>query len=433
MQALHSSRLRRLLAGAALPLILAPSIGAFPALGQVTSVYGRTGVVTAQSGDYTCAQVTNCPPTGTSGATVPFLNGNNTHSGQDKFILNGTSTTSPTNYPVIMDAFAGLMAGPRNSTQLQIIGTPNITGDGEVNGVDAFGYNGELQYNAERWDRGTELANGSTSTSSPTLHVVSIPTTLPSGTTILKSDAVSVIGTTSGSTGFGSTTITLAANAAFAVSPGDVLLYYGPNNGAVQNGEPIGYYAFVPLDGSSNSNTGGLAAQATENMDNATGHHGTSLQLQYTPNAAGANKFRYVGITISNGGNGGVTVGDDGTGSHQTPPTDLGKGTLHVADSVVSGNHFSSDGAAPTVSSCGTSPSVGGTDNVGQVSVGGATSCTVNFHTAWANAPICIVQTKANATPVAYVSSVSTTKFVFSLSASLTGGVYYICQGLGGV
>ncbi len=198
--------------------------------------------------------------------------------------------------------------------------------------------------------------------------------------------------------------------------------------GAVRAGEGIGVYSFEPFDGASDANTAQMRADATEDQDHGAGRHGTGLTFSYTPNGSGSN-LRYTGISISRGGLGGVTVGDRG---YQSPPSDLGSGTLHVASSVVAGGHLSSDGAAPTVSRCGSGPSVKGTDNAGTVHVGGAASCAISFHRPWAKDPVCIVQTKGRPTPVAYVSSVSTTALVIAASSNLAGEVNYICQGVGG-
>ncbi len=285
-----------------------------PAAAQVTSVFGRTGVVTAKSGDYTCSQVTNCGPT----------NGANTWTQQNKFSLNGTSTTSPTNYPIVVDSFAGGAVSPRNSTIMQWVGSPNITNDAEVN-LDAFAYNGELQWDAERYDRGTLLTNGSTSTSSPTLHIVNNPTAINANTTIY--DNGQTIGTVASTTSPGSTTITLTANAAYAVASGDTLAWIGPGNGAVQSGEGVGCYTFEPFDGSSDSNTAQMCANATETQAHGT-NNGTRLTFSYTPNASNGS-LRYMGLAISPGGLGGVTVGNQ-SGSPQVAPTDEGAGTLNV-------------------------------------------------------------------------------------------------------
>jgi hypothetical protein len=198
--------------------------------------------------------------------------------------------------------------------------------------------------------------------------------------------------------------------------------------GPLAKGEPIGLYSFEPFDGVSDHTTAGMMAITTEAMVHDT-HHGTGVAIGYTPNAR---SLRWAGIWISEGGTGGVSIGDVGGGSG-VGPADLGEGTLHVHKSTVTGAHFSSDGPAPAVSGCGSNPGVSGTDNAGTVSVGGGTSCVVTFHDRWAKTPVCIVQVRNSATPVAYVSSLSTSALTISLSGRLTGVVSYICQGVGGV
>jgi hypothetical protein len=201
----------------------------------------------------------------------------------------------------------------------------------------------------------------------------------------------------------------------------------GPNNGRVLAHENIGNIGFDPYDGVSDANTAGFGCQTTEEQIHDT-NHGTGCVLWYTPAAAGANK-RYTAISFGWGGLGGVGIGE---ASYQVPVTDLGPGTLNVASDIVSHNHYRSRGPAPTVTSCGSSPSITGTDNAGAVGTGGAvTACTVKFKAAWNAAPICIVQTRNSATPVAYISAgPTTTAFTVAFSASLNGGFSYICQGV---
>lgn len=86
----------------------------------------------------------------------------------------------------------------------------------------------------------------------------------------------------------------------------------------------------------------------------------------------------------------------------------------------------------PTVSSCGTSSSAGGTDMVGSVVIGGSgtvTSCTVNFNTAWGTQPFCVVT--GNNTGVTYaVTSVNASSFTIGSNNNMAGhNVYYICFG----
>jgi hypothetical protein len=108
----------------------------------------------------------------------------------------------------------------------------------------------------------------------------------------------------------------------------------------------------------------------------------------------------------------------------------LGKGTLNVVSDVMTGAHFRSDGAAPTLSGCPSGASITGTDIVGFVYFGsGGTSCTVNFHKAWASIPVCIVQNYANISPVAYPDGVGTGQVSIKHSGTFTGNALYICLG----
>ena len=71
--------------------------------------------------------------------------------------------------------------------------------------------------------------------------------------------------------------------------------------------------------------------------------------------------------------------------------------------------------------SCGTSPSVAGTDNTMLVSVGtggAATSCAVNFGTAWGTAPVCIAQNDTD--KVAYSIATTTSAVTISAAAAFT-------------
>ena len=91
--------------------------------------------------------------------------------------------------------------------------------------------------------------------------------------------------------------------------------------------------------------------------------------------------------------------------------------------------HIASSGAAPTVSSCGTSSSVSGTDTKGVITTGtgGPTACSLIFASAFSSSPICVASTNTgSATP--YVSAISTTGITISFSSALVSGkVYYHC------
>ena len=91
-----------------------------------------------------------------------------------------------------------------------------------------------------------------------------------------------------------------------------------------------------------------------------------------------------------------------------------------------------SNGGAPSVSSCGGSPSLesGASDTAGIIDVGSGivTSCTVTFSQAMAAAPSCVV---ASSLPsVTAGVSTSTAALTVALSITLGGGkIYYVCVG----
>jgi hypothetical protein len=89
----------------------------------------------------------------------------------------------------------------------------------------------------------------------------------------------------------------------------------------------------------------------------------------------------------------------------------------------------SSGGSAPTLSSCGTSPSVaaGSTDTAGSFTTGsGATGCTLTFSVAFGNAPTCMAQASAQPTPT--FGTVTTA--ALPLTLVVAGTTYrYVCVG----
>lgn len=96
----------------------------------------------------------------------------------------------------------------------------------------------------------------------------------------------------------------------------------------------------------------------------------------------------------------------------------------------------SSTGATPTVSACGTSPTVtaNSTDSVGSVTTGTAspTSCTITFAHAFVNSPVVMIDDASTAV-TADISAISTTAFTVTLSAALNSTKIYwiVVQGPG--
>lgn len=88
-------------------------------------------------------------------------------------------------------------------------------------------------------------------------------------------------------------------------------------------------------------------------------------------------------------------------------------------------------GTAPTVGTCGTSPSVasGSTDTAGTINVGSGTvtACALNFGTAFTATPSCVASDNSTLS-TGDISAVSTTSVTFSFSASVGAGqIYYHC------
>lgn len=82
--------------------------------------------------------------------------------------------------------------------------------------------------------------------------------------------------------------------------------------------------------------------------------------------------------------------------------------------------HLIIGGPQPAVSTCGTGPTLGGSDRAGTIFVGTGTvtACTVTFANAYAATPSCVA-TVQGALAYAYVSSLSTTALTITTSASV--------------
>lgn len=94
--------------------------------------------------------------------------------------------------------------------------------------------------------------------------------------------------------------------------------------------------------------------------------------------------------------------------------------------------HYQSSGPKPTVSSCGSSPSVVGNDNAMVLTTGstGITECTVTFANTWSpNTPICSFDDQSNSS-ITITGSTTATTLKIGLSASLTSAnIGVLCEG----
>lgn len=103
-------------------------------------------------------------------------------------------------------------------------------------------------------------------------------------------------------------------------------------------------------------------------------------------------------------------------------------------DVTISTGHVITGGLTPTVSGCGGSPSIVGTDMAGRVTVGSTgapTACSITFKRVWATAPVCTCAF-VNTNAACYISSSDTATHQFRNTANgdLTSTIFnYICLG----
>ena len=96
-----------------------------------------------------------------------------------------------------------------------------------------------------------------------------------------------------------------------------------------------------------------------------------------------------------------------------------------------------SAGTAPTPSSCGTTPSIVGSDTAGKVTVGSSASavdgCVLTFATAYANAPVCQVIGDDSAMNLAATTSTTALTITSTAAGDPSGDVWmYLCVGQDG-
>ncbi len=96
-------------------------------------------------------------------------------------------------------------------------------------------------------------------------------------------------------------------------------------------------------------------------------------------------------------------------------------------------NHLITTGTTPTLSSCGTSPTINGSDIAGKVIIGSieAEQCLVIFSQPYVVAPSCVISVETNAGTNPYTSTTSTTQLNVQSNSDGTGDIFtYICLGI---
>lgn len=176
--------------------------------------------------------------------------------------------------------------------------------------------------------------------------------------------------------------------------------------------------SFSTLSASSLSTlTGGLV---TGNGAGATIGNGT-LSLN---NGGGVT----LGTISQNGVTGLITVASVGGGSFGSSLTiDYTAGTVSIPARLTVGGHVTASGATPTISSCGVSPSISGSDNFGSVTAGTGilSSCVINFGVTWGSAPRCVA---SSSTAIASMTvSATTTQLTIGGTSLTSDAINWIC------
>jgi hypothetical protein len=105
--------------------------------------------------------------------------------------------------------------------------------------------------------------------------------------------------------------------------------------------------------------------------------------------------------------------------------------TLDVSGTFNVSNHVGHSLQGVSVSSCGTSPSVTGSDNGGIITVGTiATGCVLNFSSSWNSVPACTISNQSMSITSALGFTVTTAAITITQSTGLSSDkLDYICQG----
>jgi hypothetical protein len=128
------------------------------------------------------------------------------------------------------------------------------------------------------------------------------------------------------------------------------------------------------------------------------------------------------GLGISNDGTVRICIAGNQMGNFQNG------GDFVLSVGIASGRSgIKTVGAAPTLSSCGTSPAISGTDLAGQVTMGtgSPTGCVITFTNTKSNAPYCAVTSQSQLTSFAY--SISTSAITTVQTATSSNIINYVC------
>lgn len=111
-------------------------------------------------------------------------------------------------------------------------------------------------------------------------------------------------------------------------------------------------------------------------------------------------------------------------------PSSTATTTLLNLYQILSSGHVNSTGTLPSMGTCGSSPSVIGTDSWGTITVGSGvvTSCAMNFAIPYETSNIACVESDNSTAVTGDITSITSSTVTFGFSATLGGGkVFYMC------
>ena len=299
-------------------------------------------------------------------------------------------------------------------------------------------------YNGTTW--GTNLAltttgtSGAATLSSNTLNIPQYATSMAIGNTITSASQGSV----------------LFAGASGVLAQDNSKLYWNDTNGYLginTSGSPA-HPLDVPTVITNNStgrigdielqtyglNNSWFGENVYYNGSNFVARQTGSMGMFYFQSPEG--QFRFCtsatsGSAFCNSGNGDVVLkmNADGTvalgSGGSSMPTATGSYSGSTLLVGANGHIATYMATAPVLSSCGSSPSITGSDTAFVITVGStATGCTATFNKTWTSNPVCTVTNQSQSIVSAMTYTVSTTAVTISQAAGLSGNIIdVICLG----
>lgn len=294
---------------------------------------------------------------------------------------------------------------------------------------------GEIFSSSATFSGLTQATSTTCTVTASRVTICGIPTTVPSfGTTNGGALFMTAAGG-AGLSGAGTTYDSFLADNASAVALG---VLHGTTNLSAVGSFGIGTSSpIVQLDVYGTTST--VADFTNSAALGAASGAGVIGDVSLSPTAAGQ-RLGFLLFGSRAGGNGAGVVGwSDGawTGSTSNPAyitfetAPNGSGTRVEHMRITSAGHIGYAGTTPTVSSCGTSPTIDSTasDNTGTVNIGsGVTaSCTITFATAFTTYNHCVVASHTTAIAVGYSYTLSAITVTGSSIGS--GVIDYLCNG----